>query len=149
MDTANPGREIFGGRFANTSTAPQSQFKGIITEHVQLNVTDKAASGLGEAPTSIDIQMSMNLMEGTVHGERAMEATMTMTSSDDTSASQPLTIQEYVQGSRVWINEGKGWSEATDRSKITDARIAPCHSRRRMKESPLRTLFHLHGHVLR
>jgi hypothetical protein len=104
--------------FANTSTAPQSQFKGIITEHVQLNVTDKAASGLGEAPTSIDMQMSMNLMEGTVHGERAMEATMTMTSSDDTSASQPLTIQEYVQGSRVWINEGKGWSEATDSEQL-------------------------------
>ncbi|GMA49934.1 hypothetical protein GCM10025857_12910 [Alicyclobacillus contaminans] len=112
--------------FANTNAAPQSELTSKATMHLQLNLTDQGKADIGDTSSAMDMEMSMDAVNGTVNGEKASLITITITSStptgsgDASNVSQTInqTIQEYVQGNRIWINQGDGWTEDTASEQI-------------------------------
>ncbi|EPZ41421.1 MULTISPECIES: hypothetical protein [Alicyclobacillus] len=111
----------------NAQAAPNSQLTGTMTEHIQFNLTPQGQTDLQGALSSLDMSMNMTAQTGTVNGEKATYISIqpTLSSDGDNSSTIPLpgdtnsssgslpTIQEYIQGTKVWVNEGQGWQEET------------------------------------
>ncbi|MFD1676216.1 hypothetical protein [Alicyclobacillus fodiniaquatilis] len=120
-----PDIQTLVNAFSNTQAAPQSQMTGSETEDIQLNLTSKGKSDptFSGQPTNIDISTNIQVKTGTVDGEKAAYTSITMNlpadltgvsgSGDDSASAVPQTIQEYLQGSKLWMNEGNGWTEET------------------------------------
>lgn len=126
-----PAVKTLSEAFQNMQNATNSQLTGDLTEHIQVNLNPQAQDGTGATPgtsrssgsipTSLDLQMKLSGETGVVNGEKASLVTITPVATSGSSTSTPglpTSIQEYVQGTRIWINTGTGWTEATSSEQV-------------------------------
>lgn len=109
--------------FQNTQNAAESQLTGNLTEqlHFTMNPTIPSSPTASQVPQDMTIQMEMTAQTGTVNGVKAALVTITPQASAALGTNLPQTIQEYVQGTRVWLNQGQGWVEQTNSEQIIQA----------------------------
>lgn len=107
--------------FTNTEGAPTSQIVSTLTEDIQNHLTKQGKTDLKGKPNHIDITMNMNEEKGTVNGQKSMLLSITPTSSSIKSGKSTTTMpkmQEYMQGNRMWMNEGSGWTELKNSEQL-------------------------------
>lgn len=123
--------------FMDTSAVTNSQLQGELSEQITLNLTDKGKADFAGKQTSMDLGLMLTDKTGIVNGEKAIYITLAPSSSSANSASTsgsstmttantsttmatkaPQLIQEYIQGSRVYVNSGQGWTEEINAEQL-------------------------------
>lgn len=93
--TLNP-LQILSDALTNTRNAVHAQY----TEQIHEVVKPQPSA----SPQTIDMMIQTQI--GMVGGQKAMLVKITTQSSG-----HPTDVQEYVQGARIWMNQGQGWRE--------------------------------------
>ncbi len=109
-----PAVQALDTAFQNTQNAVESQMTANLTEQMHFTVNPQSQSATSKIPQDMTLQMQMTAETGTVNGAKAVLITITPQASAVPSSALPKTIQEYIQGSRVWLNQGQGWVEQTN-----------------------------------
>jgi hypothetical protein len=107
--------------FQNTQSAAQSQMTGNLTELLHFTMNPQSPSTTSTVPQDITIQMKMTAETGTVNGQKAALVTITPQTTAAAGSALPKSIQEYIQGTRVWLNQGQGWTEQTSSEQLIQA----------------------------
>jgi hypothetical protein len=133
--------------FTNTQNAPHSQFTGTLDETIQITATDPKAAEANGIPEKMDINMKMQGSTAIKDGAHSAYITIT-TSIPDKSASTaspsvPLTVQEYMEGNRVWMNLGDKWQELTGSEQL----IQSLQSQNPMNNFSFNALQQIHASV--
>ncbi len=113
-----PAVKSLDATFQNTQNAAESQLTGNLTEQLHFTMNPQSQSSASKVPQDMTIQMKMTAETGTVNGAKAALVTITPQASATLGSALPKTIQEYVQGSRMWLNQGQGWVEQTNSEQL-------------------------------
>lgn len=113
-----PAVQALDTAFQNTQNATESQLTGNLTEQIHFTMNPQTQSSTSEIPQDLTMQMQMTVNTGTVNGAKAVLVTITPQASTVPSSALPKTIQEYIQGSRMWLNQGQGWVEQTNMEQL-------------------------------
>ncbi|WAH36113.1 hypothetical protein [Alicyclobacillus dauci] len=124
LSLQTPDVAALADAFTNSQAAPESQMTANMAEHIQLTLTSKGKVDLQGTPSSMDIQMNMSMKTGTVNGQKAIYLRITPDIPSDQGSGQgndagtPQPIQEYIEGTKVWVNQGTGWTEETSSEQL-------------------------------
>ena len=119
-----PTVKALADAYQNTQNSSNTQMTGDITEQLHFtlkqNSQSNSQSSTGNVPQDMTMEMKITAQTGTVSGSKSALVTITPKTfvSSGQGGSLPNAIQEYIQGSRLWLNQGQGWVEQTNSEQL-------------------------------